>query len=121
MKIIDAHIHFYNNQVNKHTFLDEVDPNYEAFVGDYSSMPRIYLPEDYLEDTNGLQVEGVIWHEFLSEDPMKEAQWAQEICNQTKIKTAMVTIVDFLQDDLEKMLEGYSALDSVTAVRQHLV
>jgi len=121
MKIIDAHIHFYNNQVNKHSFLDETDPKYEAFVGDYSSMPRIYLPKDYLEDTKGLEVEGVVWHEFLSEDPVKEAKWAQEICKQSKLKTAMVTIVDFLDPDLEKRLEEYSALPSVTGVRQHLV
>lgn len=121
MKIIDAHIHFYNNKINKHSFLDEKDLNYEAFVGDYSSLPRIYLPKDYQEDTKGFQVEGVIWHEFLSEDPIQEAKWAQDLGNQKKLPQAMVTLVDFLDPKLEQKLEAYRALDSVTAVRQHLV
>ncbi|NGX47426.1 MAG: hypothetical protein K1000chlam3_00799 [Chlamydiae bacterium] len=121
MKIIDAHIHFHNHKVNKHSFLDEVDPNYEAFVGDYSALPRIYLPENYLQDTEGFQVAGVIWHEFISADPIQEAKWAQKLEIPGNLALAMVTLVDFLDPDLEKKLETYRAMPSVTAVREHLV
>lgn len=121
MKIIDSHIHFYNHNANKHPFLDEVDPNYEAFVGEYSALPRIYLPDDYFQDTKGFQIEGVIWHEFLSKDPIREALWAQELESRGNLRQAMVTMVDFLDPNLEKSLEAYRALPSVTAVREHMV
>lgn len=117
--IIDAHAHFYDSKVNKHTFLDEVDPNYVEFVGDYSTMPRIYLPENYLTDTGHYEVKGVVWHEFLSTDPIKEARWAQNLAQHSHINQAMVVLVDFLDPKLEEKLEIYSSLPNVTAVREH--
>lgn len=121
LKIIDSHIHFYDYTENKHTFLDEIDPNYEAFVGDYSRMARKYLPIDYLLDSKDYQIEGVIWHEFLSTDPIKEAKWAQNLVKQAAFKQAMVVLVDFLDPKLEEKLEIYSTMPNVTAVREHMV
>ena len=50
LKIIDAHVHFYHHPENQHTFLDEANPAFEEFVGDYSTLPRQYLLENYLQD-----------------------------------------------------------------------
>lgn len=33
LPIVDAHIHLYDYKINKHTFLNEYDPNYAEFVG----------------------------------------------------------------------------------------
>lgn len=121
MKIIDSHLHFYDNKANKHTFLDQFDLNYAAFVGDCSSMPKEYLLNDYLQDSAKYQVEGVIWHEFLSTDPIKEAKWAQGLVKQNTIRQAMVVLVDFLDPTLEEKLEVYNSLPNVTAVREHMV
>ncbi len=121
MKIIDAHMHFYDSKANKHPFLDQFDPNFAAFVGDYSSMPKEYLLKNYLQDSAEYQVEGVVWHEFLSSDPIKEAKWAQELVKQNKIRQAMVAFVDFLDPALEEKLEVYNSLPNVTAVREHMV
>lgn len=119
--IVDAHIHFYDNRANKHIFLDEFDPNYAEFVGDYSAMPRIYLPENYLQDSASYQVQGVVWHEFLSTDPIKEAKWAQHLADNSKIKQALVALVDFLDPKLEEKLDIYKSLANVSAVREHMV
>lgn len=121
LKIIDSHIHFYDHKANKHTFLDTFDDNYAAFVGDYSAMPRKYLPENYFEDSRHYQVEGIIWHEFLSTDSIKEAKWAQDLANHSKYPQSMVTLVDFLDPTLEQKMEIYSTLPNVTAVREHMV
>lgn len=63
-KIIDAHIHFYDNQVNQHDFLNAPDPTFTEIVGDYSTLPRQYLTKQYLKDTAAYQIKGVIWHEL---------------------------------------------------------
>ncbi len=111
LKIIDSHLHFYDYKANKHTFLDSVDVNYEAFVGDYAQMPRKYVLKDYLQDSQGYQVEGVIWHEFLSTDPQKEANWAQDLCNNQELPHALVAMVDFLDPALEQKLEFLFAVN----------
>jgi hypothetical protein len=40
LRIVDAHVHFYDSDVNRHGFLDQKDDVYEALVGDYSSLPK---------------------------------------------------------------------------------
>src|SRR5258707_555496 len=119
--ILDAHVHFYDNKANKHTFLDEFDPNYAEFVGDYSAMPRVYLPENYLQDSAAYQIKGVVWHEFLSTDSIKEAMWAQDLISASHLNQVMVALVDFLDPKLEEKLEIYSSLPNVSAVREHMV
>jgi predicted TIM-barrel fold metal-dependent hydrolase len=120
-RIVDSHLHFYDHKQNRHAFLDEVDPNYEAFVGNYDALPRRYLLDDYLADSNGYNVEAVVWHEFLSSEPFQEAAWAQQAANAGGVRQALVAFVDFLDPDLESKLDQYSTLPSLTSVREHLV
>jgi len=120
-RIVDSHLHFYDHRRNRHTFLDAVDPGYEAFVGNYDALPRRYLLEDYLADSSGHDVEAVVWHEFLSSDPLKEASWARQAATRSGMRHALVALVDFLDPDLESRLEQYSALPNLTSVREHLV
>ncbi|MBA2656773.1 MAG: amidohydrolase family protein [Tatlockia sp.] len=121
MRIIDSHIHFCDNEANVHPFLDEYDPNYAAFVGDYSKLERKYLLEDYLQDSSDYKIDGVVWHEFLSTDPIKEAKWAQNLASQSSLAQSMVVIVDFLDPTLEEKLELYNTMPNVTAIREHMV
>lgn len=120
-RVVDSHLHFYDQKRNRHTFLDKVDPNYEAFVGNYGALPRRYLLDDYLADSVGYNVEAVVWHEFLSSDPFQEAAWAQQAATGSEMRHALVALVDFLDPDLESKLEQYSALPNLTPVREHLV
>lgn len=119
-KIIDAHVHFYDNHVNQHEFLSTPDPTFTDIVGDYTALPRQYLTKNYLKDTALYQVEGVVWHEYLSTDPLKEAKWANSQVDATILKQAMVALVDFLDPQLESKLDFYLSLQHVTAVREHL-
>jgi predicted TIM-barrel fold metal-dependent hydrolase len=74
-KIIYAHCHLYDHLQNRHEFLENVDAVFEALIGDYSALPRRYLLDQYLMDQTGLQVAGIVWHEFLSSDPVREIRW----------------------------------------------
>lgn len=121
LRIVDAHVHLYDYRQNHHAFLDQVDPGYEAFVGNYDALPRRYLLPDYLADTAGYRVEAIVWHEFLSSDPWQEAAWAQQLANAGGVRHALVAQVDFLDPDLERKLDQYDTLPNLTAVREHMV
>jgi predicted TIM-barrel fold metal-dependent hydrolase len=93
---------------------------FEALVGDYSALPRRYLPADYLADAAGLHVEGTISADFMSSTPLEELRWAQSLANAGGHPTGMIACVDFRAPDIEHTIEVYRALGRVRAVRQHL-
>ena len=119
-KIVDVHLHLYDHRQNRHEFLESEDKMFRALVGDYSSLPRSYGFEDYLADASDVEVEGLVWNEFLSTDPVKEVQWAQSMAERIPVPTALVGLVDLLAPDLEKTLDLYARCSNVAAVRQHL-
>lgn len=120
-RIVDAHVHLYDHAQNHHAHLERADPGYEAFVGNYDALARRYLLADYLADTRGFNVEGIVWHEFLSSDPWREASWAQQLADAGGMRHALVAMVDFLDPDLERKLEQYDGLRHLTSVREHMV
>jgi predicted TIM-barrel fold metal-dependent hydrolase len=119
-KIVDVHLHLYDHQANRHEFLESEDKMFRALVGDYSSLPRTYRLKNYLADASDVEVEGLVWNEFLSTDPVKEVRWAQSLAENAPVPIALVGLVDLLAPDLEKTLEGYSRCSRLVAMRQHL-
>jgi predicted TIM-barrel fold metal-dependent hydrolase len=119
-KIIDAHCHLYDHRQNRYEFLESIDQIFEALIGDYSALPRRYLVDQYLDDQTGLQVVGLVWHEFLSSDPVCEVRWAQQLAENLPISMSIVGLVDFLEPNLEQRLDAYALCRNVTAVREHL-
>lgn len=119
-QIIDAHVHLYDRGANQYKFLDNVDEMFGALIGDYSALPRRYLLDDYLADVAVREVAGLVWHEFLSSDPVNEVLWAQRLAEQITTPMAIVGLVDFQAPDLERKLDTYSQCPNVAAVREHL-
>jgi len=119
-RIIDAHLHLYDHEANRHDFLETADQTFLTLVGDYSTLPRKYLFDDYLADAPTLQIDGIVWNEFLSSDPLREVQWAQAMAARLPVPMSIVGMVDFLNPDLEAQLQAYSKCPNVTAVREHL-
>jgi predicted TIM-barrel fold metal-dependent hydrolase len=118
--IVDAHVHLFDHTANRHEFLERRDEAFEALVGDYSTLPPTYLLDDYLRDSGSRRVEGIIWYEFLSDDPVREARWGQALADAAPIPHALVARVDFGDPALSERLDAYRALANVTAVREHL-
>jgi predicted TIM-barrel fold metal-dependent hydrolase len=83
-------------------------------------LPRTYLLEDYFRDCGSRRVEGIVWHEFLSDDPVREARWGQALADAAPIPQAIVALVDFRDPALAERLDTYRTLANVTAVREHL-
>ena len=42
-RVIDAHMHLYDNQENRYEHMEHPDATFEALVGDYSTLPKRYL------------------------------------------------------------------------------
>ena len=118
--IVDAHVHLFDHTANRYEFLERRDATFEALVGEYSRLPRTYLLDDYLRDSGSRRVEGIVWHEFLSEDPVREARWGQALADASPIPQALVALVDFGDPGLAERLDAYRAVANVTAVREHL-
>jgi predicted TIM-barrel fold metal-dependent hydrolase len=119
-RIIDAHMHLYDSQENRYGHIEQADAMMEALLGDYSALPRRYMFEDYVADLRDVQIDGIVWHEFIAVDPLREAEWAQRLTERLPVPMAIVELVDFLAPDLETRLDAYAQHANVTAVRQHM-
>jgi predicted TIM-barrel fold metal-dependent hydrolase len=89
-------------------------------VGNYSALPRHYLPADYLADAAGLHIDGTVCAEFMSSTPFEELRWAQSLADGSGHPSGTIACVDFRDPDVEHTIEAYRALGRVRAVRQHL-
>jgi predicted TIM-barrel fold metal-dependent hydrolase len=85
-----------------------------------STRPEDLLADDYLKDTSSCQVDCIVWHEYLSDDPIKEVRWGQRLAESSPVPHAMVALVDFLDPHLEDRLNIYRSLPNLTAVREYL-
>ena len=77
--IVDCHTHFLDSRLHTYPIFQRRSPGFEALVGDYSALPRRYLPEHYLKDASGFNVVKTVWAEFMSDDPVREVQWAENL------------------------------------------
>jgi predicted TIM-barrel fold metal-dependent hydrolase len=118
--IVDAHVHLYDHAALSYGIFEQRDPVFEALVGDYTALPARFLLTDYLQATASRQVEAVIWHEFISNDPVREVQWAASMAAASPVPMALVGLVDFADADLSHRLEVYGSIPGLTAIRQHL-
>jgi predicted TIM-barrel fold metal-dependent hydrolase len=119
-QILDSHQHFYDARLLRYPVFLTRSPGFEALVGDYGSMPRVYLPQDYARDTAGLTVAKTVWAEFISDDPIGEVEWAEALAHQTGRPNGLIGLVDFLSPDLERTLDTYQSATHLRCVRQHL-
>jgi predicted TIM-barrel fold metal-dependent hydrolase len=67
-RIIDAHMHLYDSQENRYEHMEHPDVMLQALVGDYSALPKRYSFEDYVVDLGDVEIDGIVWHEFIAAD-----------------------------------------------------
>ena len=120
MSIVDCHVHFIDAGQFRYPIFPERSAGLEALVGDYSALPRRYLPADYLADAAGLHIDGTVCAEFMSSTPFEELRWAQSLADASGHPSGTIACVDFRDPDVEHTIEAYRALGRVRAVRQHL-
>jgi len=72
LPILDCHQHFYDSRLLHYDVFAKPSAGLTALVGDYAALPHIYRPEDYARDIAGLTVDGTVWAEFISSNPLEE-------------------------------------------------
>ena len=120
LPIIDCHQHFYDAGRLRYPVFEQRSAGFEALVGDYSAMPRVYRPEDYARDTAGFNVVKTVWAEFISDDPVAEVQSAGELARASGRPNGLIGRVDFRSPDLEHTLDAYASAGPIRCIRQHL-
>jgi predicted TIM-barrel fold metal-dependent hydrolase len=118
--ILDCHQHFFDARRFRYPVFETRSAGFEALVGDYSALPKVYLPQDYARDTQGLNIVQTVWVEFISDDPVGEVRHANELANATGHPSGMIARVDFLDAGLNRLLDEYASIGHVRCVRQHL-
>src|SRR5262245_58123788 len=118
--ILDCHQHFYDAGRFRYPVFEARSAGFEALVGDYSALPRVYLPTDYARDTEGLNSVQSVCAEFMSGDPAGEIRWLNELAETTGRPNGIIASVDFLDPQLNRVLDEYAGARRVRCVRQHL-
>lgn len=118
MRIIDAHHHFWDPQVNYHPWLRD-EPMIPFRYGDYTTIRKRFMAHDYDKLTANWDVVGNITMEgeWDSKDPVGEAIWMQSIHDETGRPSAHVAQAWLDSDKLSAVLETYSDLSIVRSVR----
>ncbi|MCR6636473.1 amidohydrolase [Devosia sp.] len=117
MQIIDAHHHFWNIEQNYLPWLRD-EPPIPFRYGDYSSLKRNYLIEDYRRDAGRFDVIGSVYieTEWDPADPVGETRWVKEIRPQG-LPSVMVAQAWLDRDDAEAVLHAHGQTPFVRGIR----
>ncbi|SAL09367.1 amidohydrolase [Caballeronia peredens] len=118
--ILDCHQHFYDAAHLRYPVFEQRSAGFEALVGDYAAMPRVYLPADYARDTQGFDVAATVWAEFISADSSGEVRWASAMLDGAAQPAGMIAVIDFSAPDVERTLDAYASIERIRCVRQHM-
>jgi predicted TIM-barrel fold metal-dependent hydrolase len=116
--IVDAHQHFWNPRVNYHPWLCD-QPPIPFRYGDYSSLVRPYLPQDYLHDACKYTVAGTVYveAEWSAGAAVPELEWVAGVRRASGYPTVAVAQAWLDRPDIARQLEGLQAFDFVRGIR----
>lgn len=115
--LIDAHHHLWNLDLHHYPWLKNYDPN--TFLGDYRSLIRNYLPEDYAKDSAGHRILATVHceadHDYNHE--VSETRWVHEQAERTGFPNAVVAHVWFHHDNCEEILTQHKQFPLLRGIR----
>jgi predicted TIM-barrel fold metal-dependent hydrolase len=116
--IVDAHHHFWDLSKNYHPWL--CDPKPIAFrYGDYSSIQKNYLQQDFLTDSKNYIVQGSVYveTEWDPSDSKGEARYVAELKKKQRLPSVAVMHVRLDDQDAQAKLEFQCEFDFVKSIR----
>ena len=118
LKIIDPHIHFWNLSFGRNTWLSDRTSD---LLGSLAPINRNYLKEDYLEDSEGFDIEQVVHIEAASTRfARNEVEWLDTLYGHDVFLGGIVAGADLLEANVEELLAFYGAHKRVKGIRQIL-
>jgi predicted TIM-barrel fold metal-dependent hydrolase len=115
--IVDAHQHFWNPQVNYHPWLCD-EPPIAFRYGDYASLRRPYLPQDYLQDVGRYRVAGSVYveAEWSAGAAVDELEWIAAL-RDSGYPSVAVAQAWLDKPDIRQQLERLLAFPFVRGIR----
>lgn len=92
-----------------------------GMLGDYDGLPEVYRLADYLAETAGHQVRGVVWSDAGAADPLHAAAWAQHQAEGHDVELWLVTLADPASAGWPAFVRSFAELDRAAGVRVRLV
>lgn len=119
MKIIDAHMHFWDLEQNYLPWLCDPRPLENFRYGDYSALRRNYMPEDYRKDAEGFDVVGGVFveTEWDPSDPLGEISWVKGVAMRHGLPSVAVGQAFLDRVDAPGILAAYGADPFVRGIR----
>jgi predicted TIM-barrel fold metal-dependent hydrolase len=119
MKIIDAHMHFWDLEQNYLPWLSDPQPLANFRYGDYSALRRNYMPADYRRDSDGFDVVGGVFveTEWDPNDPLGEIAWAKELSAREGLPSVIVGQAWLHRPDAPAILAAYGSDSHVRGIR----
>ena len=116
--IVDAHQHFWDPSRNYHPWLCD-EPPIPFRYGDYRTLRRRYLPDDYRSDAAPYDVEASVYveTEWDPRDPVGEMRYVQTLRREQGLPTVAVAQAWLDQPDAASVLEQQAAFDFVRSIR----
>ncbi|RKF23072.1 hypothetical protein D6851_00775 [Altericroceibacterium spongiae] len=121
-KLIDCHFHIWDLDANYYPWLtDNVSENVTKITGDYSSIRRNYLVEDFRKDIGDLNVVAAV-HVQADADPkdsVKETQWLQSVADGSGngMPQGIVARGALNADNAEEIIEAHCACPNMRGMR----
>jgi predicted TIM-barrel fold metal-dependent hydrolase len=117
--IVDAHQHFWDPARNPYPWLTGA-PLADFRYGDYTSLPRPYLPDDFRRDAGGHRVVATVHMEaeWDPADEVGETRWLAGVRARHGLPTVAVGHARFEAPDVEGVLAAHAAFDFVRGIRQ---
>ena len=118
LPIVDAHHHFWDLRQNYHPWLCD-RPRIAFRYGDYESICRDFLPEDYFAQAGSHRVVKTVMMEgeWDPRDPLGEARWASALSERSGFPNAIVGQVWLDRDDVKGVLDEFKSMPLVRSVR----
>lgn len=118
MPICDAHHHLWDLERMHYPWLSAPEPH-DFFLGDYASLRRNYLPDDYRRDANGLNVIATVHveAEYRRDDQVGETRWLTEIAGHHGMPNAIVAHAWFHTPEAEAILAEQASFPLVRGIR----
>ncbi len=118
MKLIDSHHHFWDLSQNRHPWLTE-DGKIPFRYGDYTTIRRNYLPEDFIADAQTFELAGSVYieAEWDASDPIGETAWLERIRAEHGLPSVSVAQAWLHRDNVETVLSQQAAFSFVRGVR----
>jgi predicted TIM-barrel fold metal-dependent hydrolase len=121
LPIIDPHMHLWDFTRQHYSWLmdDPLPPN---AAGDVAPIAKPYGLADYLADTSGYDVRGVVHVEAgaSTAQSLAETQWLQGVADEGRLPMGLVAFAALNDPDVEKLLAAHADHGAVRGIR-HII